>query len=153
MPYAKQTTVSVEQTKQQIEVIIKRYKAANYVAGYQGQAAFVMFSFADRVIRFNLFVPNAKDKRFHSGRTNPERQAEQFEKSLWRSLLLVIKAKLECVETGIETIEEAFLAQTVVRTPDGGNATMAEVLRAHPEALGSSNFAGAIGWKESASAS
>lgn len=148
MKYAKTTTVSVEQTKAEIEVLLKRYKATNYAAGYQGQLAFVMFSFADRAIRFNLFVPNAKDKRFNQGRTNPQRQAEQFERSMWRSLLLVIKAKLECVETGIETIEEAFLAQTLVRTTEGGTATMAEVLKSHPEALGSSNFVGAIGWKE-----
>src|SRR5262245_46132855 len=100
--YARNTTVSVEQTKVEIETVLKRYKAANYVAGYQGHLAFVMFSFNERCIRFNLYVPDAKDKRFQNQRKSAERLAEQYERSLWRSLLLVIKAKLECVETGIE---------------------------------------------------
>ena len=32
----------------------------------------------------------------------------------WRALLLVIKAKLESVESGIETFEEAFASQIVL---------------------------------------
>ena len=34
----------------------------------------------------------------------------------WRCLLITIKAKLECIETGIETFEEAFLAHIVTET-------------------------------------
>ena len=36
---------------------------------------------------------------------------------LWRSMLLVIKAKLEAVNSGIVTIEQEFLAHIVL--PDG----------------------------------
>lgn len=43
----------------------------------------------------------------------------------WRTLLLCLKAKLESVESGIETFEDAFLAQIVM--PDGG--TVAEHVR------------------------
>jgi hypothetical protein len=42
----------------------------------------------------------------------------------WRALFLVIKAKLEAIDVGILTIEEAFLADTVL--PD--RHTVAEVM-------------------------
>ena len=36
----------------------------------------------------------------------------------WRALLLIIRAKLEAVESGITTLESEFLANIVL--PDGG---------------------------------
>ncbi|WP_210386043.1 hypothetical protein [Phyllobacterium sp. SYP-B3895] len=42
---------------------------------------------------------------------------EQACRSRWRALLLSIKAKLESVEAGIETFEDAFLAH--IQMPDG----------------------------------
>jgi hypothetical protein len=43
---------------------------------------------------------------------------EQQQRQRWRALTLVIKAKLEAVESGIATIEEEFLPHIVV--PGGG---------------------------------
>jgi hypothetical protein len=42
----------------------------------------------------------------------------------WRALLLVIKAKLESVESNIETFEHAFLAQIVMPN----DQTVSEIL-------------------------
>ena len=42
----------------------------------------------------------------------------------WRALWLVIKAKLEAIDIGITTIEEAFLAETIL--PD--RSTVAETM-------------------------
>jgi hypothetical protein len=42
---------------------------------------------------------------------------DQATRSAWRALLLVIKAKLEAVETGITTFEDEFLAHLVL--PNG----------------------------------
>ena len=42
---------------------------------------------------------------------------EQALRTRWRALLLCIKAKLESVESGIETFDTAFMAQIVL--PDG----------------------------------
>ena len=36
-------------------------------------------------------------------------------RSAWRALALTVKAKITSVDSGIETFEEAFLAQVVVR--------------------------------------
>ena len=51
---------------------------------------------------------------------SPEKRAEAWEqacRSRWRALFLCIKAKLEAVESRIETFEEAFLAHVMM--PDG----------------------------------
>jgi hypothetical protein len=49
---------------------------------------------------------------------------EQAERQKWRALLLVIKAKLECVENKIATFEEEFLAQIIMP----GDKTVAEMI-------------------------
>ena len=67
--------------------------------------------FACRSARFALPLGDARN--------------EQHRKSRWRALYLVIKAKLEAVDIGITTIEEAFLADTVL--PD--RRTVAEVMQ------------------------
>jgi hypothetical protein len=53
-----------------------------------------------------------------------------LERARWRALLLVIKAKLESVESGIATFEEEFMAQIVL--PDDqtvGQWVLPEVAR------------------------
>jgi hypothetical protein len=49
-----------------------------------------------------------------AGNSEKEQKAQRQK---WRALLLCIKAKLEAVESKIETFEEAFLAHVVM--PDG----------------------------------
>ena len=39
---------------------------------------------------------------------------EQAQRSRWRALLLVIKAKLEAIDAGIATFEDEFLAYTML---------------------------------------
>ena len=53
-------------------------------------------------------------------RTKAAQQAawEQACRQRWRALPLIIKAKLEAVESGITTLESEFLANIVL--PDGG---------------------------------
>jgi hypothetical protein len=116
--FAEGTVVSVQKSKTEIEALIKKYKASGYISGYGEGKAFVMFMLENRCIRFNLRLPSAGDETFSrvKGR-NMVAAIEQEERRLWRSLLLVIKAKLESAESGIETIDEAFLAQTVM--PNG----------------------------------
>jgi len=64
----------------------------------------IAFAMNGRLLRFRVNLP-------------PEHQ-EQARRQRWRALLLALKAKLECVESGIETFDEAFLAHVVCG--DGG---------------------------------
>jgi hypothetical protein len=77
------------------------------------------------MIRFELALPDKGAKEFMytparrrmRSSAEAEKAWEQVCRQKWRALALVVKAKLEAVESGITTFEEEFLAHIVL--PDG----------------------------------
>lgn len=124
MTYADRTSVSAEKSRAEIEKLVRRYGATGFAYAWSDNAAQVAFAIIDRRVRFTLTMPNPTDREFtHSptGRTRTAVAAEQVWeqacRSSWRALALVVKAKLEAVESGISTVEQEFLAWIVL--PDG----------------------------------
>lgn len=125
MAYAEKTSVSVAKTKADIEELIQKYGAGQYVSGYKENVAVIGFLMEQRQIRFILPLPNKNDSRFwytpERRNKRTEQQAlsawEQACRSKWRALYLIIKAKLEAIESGISTVEKEFLYHIVL--PDG----------------------------------
>lgn len=121
--YAKDTTVSTEASRMEIERTLRRYKADAFAYGTEGRRASIMFRMSDRQVRFVLTLPDPADRAFtqHSrGWRTPEAAEKAWEQACrqkWRALALVIKAKLEAVSAGITTVEDEFLANTML--PDG----------------------------------
>lgn len=127
--YAQETTVPVEKSKGEIESILARYGADNFISGWDRQRAVIGFTARNRTIRFQLELPDRESKEFCEqthprwGTSKPRspdvayRLWQQACRQRWRALALVIKAKLEAVESGITTFEDEFLAFTVL--PDG----------------------------------
>lgn len=109
MPYAESTKVPVAQSRTEIERLLIRAGADGFAFGWDAGKSMLQFRIADRYVRFTIPMPDEVTSRA---------KYEQAERQRWRAMLLVVKGKLESVETGIETIEEAFLAHVVV--PDGG---------------------------------
>lgn len=114
MTYANKTSVAPEKSRAEIEKTLERYGATGFAYGTEIGRAMIGFQTKDRRIRFLL--PLAPPQRC------TQQQAEQFIRSRWRALLLSIKAKLEAVESGIESFDEAFMSHIVM--PNG--QTMAE---------------------------
>lgn len=112
MPYAARTEVPVAKTRAEIERLLEGHKAKQYgtAVDYDQGKARVQFRLHDRIVRFVITLPDRK-------RLTPTR-VERDEKQRWRALLLVIKAKLESVESQIETFDSAFLAQIVMPNDD-----------------------------------
>lgn len=106
MVYAADTKVEIDKTRLEIERMIHKYGATGFAYFTRENGATIMFEARDRRIRFDMSLPP-----LGKGGSDQPRRAR------WRALLLVIKAKLESVESGIETFEEAFLAHVV--TPGG----------------------------------
>lgn len=108
MPYAENTTVPVAKTRAEIETLLEKHKAKQYgtAVDYDKRQARVQFRLHDRIVRFLITLPDV-------GRMGGDRYA-RAERQRWRALLLVIKAKLESVESNIETFEHAFLGQIVM---------------------------------------
>jgi hypothetical protein len=108
MPYAQHTEVPVTKTRGEIEALLERAKAKQYgtAIDYDLKVARIQFKLHDRVVRFTVSLPD----RAKLGETRFARA----ERQRWRALLLVLKAKLESVESQIETFEHAFLSQIVM---------------------------------------
>ncbi len=130
--YARDTTVTVERSRMEIELILKRYGAAAFAYMYDVGKAMIAFECRGRRVRFVLKMPDPDAKEFSNkfrksnGRqvivrklTDQQREnAVQKEiQRRWRALCLCIKGKLESVESQIETFDHAFLANIVL--PDG----------------------------------
>ncbi len=122
MSYATSTSVPVDRSRAEIESLLRRYGASQFVSGWNVSRAAIGFVIGKLSVRFELPLPNPNDDVFAktpAGRrrrnaADQMRAWEQACRSRWRALLLVIKAKLEAVEVGISTVEQEFLAWTVV---------------------------------------
>ncbi len=114
--FAEGTEVPVSKTRQDIETMLNRHGAQNCMSGsdFQNRAGFVAFTLERRQIRFQLH-PYQPTPRPQGG--GAPKQPEQWEREMWRALLLMIKAKLEAVRSGVVTVESEFLANIVL--PNG----------------------------------
>lgn len=122
--YASKTTVSSEKSKNEIERILTRYGATEFLYGTKPQMAVVAFKMLGRQIRFTMPLPDRRDTEFTEYmrgmtaylRTDDaaDKLYEQSIRQRWRALALVIKAKLEAVESGITEFEDEFLAHIVL---------------------------------------
>jgi hypothetical protein len=129
MTYARTTEVPVDRSKAEIEKTLSRYGATKFFTGWDTETAVIGFNMADRFVEFRLPLPKAADffrtssgsSRSHTAATKAHEQAQR---SAWRALLLCIKAKLESVDSGIETFEEAFLSHIMVSDGEGGSTTI-----------------------------
>ena len=104
--FASQTRVGVDQTRTEIERTLSRYGATAFAYMTVQGRAIIAFEASKRHIKITVPLPTSEDEK-----------SKQQARQRWRALLLVIKAKLESVESGIETLEEAFYANIVM--PDG----------------------------------
>lgn len=123
--YAAKTEVSSERSRGEIERILTRYGATGFAYGWAEEAAMIGFFMHERHVRFLLPLPDRNSREFtHTPernqartRTAAERQYEQAVRQRWRALALVVKAKLEAVESGIVDFTSEFGPFIVL--PDG----------------------------------
>lgn len=133
----------------EIQQTLKRYKADKF--GFIGDEKRVAVAFEayNRQVRFILPLPQRSDFKTtwrEKSANAAQKRYEQAVRSKWRALLLTIKAKLESVESGIETFEAAFMAQLVLPTGETMEEWAAPQLKiafeqqtALPPLLGSGN--------------
>ena len=124
MTYAATTSVSVSKTKGEVDGLLRKHKATGFGVFEEQARAMLVFEMAARRIVFHLPLPNRQDKQFLFNGRGQRRTSdaalaawEQGCRSRWRALFLCMKAKLESIESGIETFEDAFLAH--IQMPDG----------------------------------
>lgn len=125
--FAARTKVSSEKSKNEIERTLIRYGATEFMYGTKPEWAVIAFKMVGRQVRFMLPLPNRNNTEFteymrgsscwERAPEAADRLYEQAIRQRWRALALVIKAKLEAVESGITEFEDEFLAHIVL--PNG----------------------------------
>lgn len=129
--YAKETEVPVARSRAELEAVITRYGATAFASLLEPNKAAIMFEASGKRVLFELPLPKLEDFATVHIPATPyryaqvkERTREQQQKAWeqacrqrWRALNLVVKAKLEAVDSGITTFEDEFLAHIVL--PDG----------------------------------
>lgn len=122
MKYAQYTSITIEKSRTDIELLLSRYGAESFKRGWVEGKEAVQFIMKRKQIRFILPLPEKNDVAFcynkQSGTKHPEGKAlllwEQACKTAYRALVLSIKAKLATVESGISSFEEEFYANIVL---------------------------------------
>lgn len=133
--YAHNTSVPVEKSKREIERLLTQHGAQGYQTGWQHAIGddpgwdVIGFMWKNRQVRFRLDRPNPK--KFS------QTAIDQLNRSRWRVLCLVIKAKLEAVHAGVSIFEQEFLANIV--TAD--DRTVGEILVPRLAAMGTGRLA------------
>jgi hypothetical protein len=120
--YAEDTSVSPQKTRCDIEDLLRRNGAREFAFMDDGNMAAVAFTLGKRAIRVQLPYPHVSEfAKTDSGNTRSHAdqaaRREQAIKARWRALLLIIKAKLEAVASGITTLEREFMPDVVL--PNG----------------------------------
>lgn len=120
MAFAETTKVAFEKSIAEVMALIRK-AGADQVGQMETRDGFaVQFTLSDRMVRFRVPFEQIEDMPMRNSRghhlTKDQRQAklEQSRRQRGRALLLTIKAKLESIESGIETFEQAFLAHVVM---------------------------------------
>jgi hypothetical protein len=102
MAYAERTKVSVEETILDIRRTVSRYGGEQFMFAVAEEKIIVGFTKDARQVRFQV-AQDTKDAQSNKQRA--------------RALLLVLKAKLEAVQSGVAIFEDEFLANIVL--PNG----------------------------------
>lgn len=138
--FAAETDVTADRSRAEIEATLARYGADAFMYGWEQGRAVIGFRMHDRQVRFSLPMPDRNDpaithtpaKQLQRNAAAVARAYEQATRQRWRALALVVKAKLEAVESGITVFEDEFLAHLVL--PDGqtmGDWARPQVARAY----------------------
>lgn len=121
--FAENTTVDASRSREELERTVARYGADAFGYAWEGERATVQFRARGRFVKFELGMPARSEfTETDSGNARTSAAAitkawEQATRQRWRALLLVVKAKLEAVDSGITTFDAEFLAHLVL--PDG----------------------------------
>lgn len=122
--YAANTSVPAEKTRAEIERVLTRYGATGFAYGWKASHARMEFEMRHRRVRVEVPLPDPEAEEFRYGdswrrRSDSATHAayEQAVRQRWRAILLIVKAKLEAVESDILLFDDAWLAETVL--PNG----------------------------------
>lgn len=115
--YAKDTSVSVSQTKQQVEKLLTDWGIDEFFFGRSSRGDGLGFKYKDRMYKFNIPTPE-------QGYLSNVKYQQKI-RQRWRIFYMTLKMKLEEIDGGGETFEDQFLSKMCL--PDG--STVGDFMR------------------------
>lgn len=111
----KKTKVSVPNTQSDIRKLLQKHKAKGiqFEEEWEKKTICVRFLYE---IKQKLFVIRIRAKISSLG------EHGQMERAVWRAVFWAIKSRMESIDFGIETFEEAFMAHIILE----GDVTLAD---------------------------
>jgi len=106
--FADGTTVAPEKSRMEIEKMLTRAGATSFGVGWTGSNASITCVLMSRTLRFRVVLPQAVTRPKEVTR----REAEVRRR--WRSIALIVKAKLEALSSEAYTFDEVFLNEIVL---------------------------------------
>lgn len=127
--YARDTYVRVDKSMSDLRKVTLRYGAKEFGVFDGETSCGVIFTFKDIRVKIALVLPTPEETRKNiagavMGATQAKQAHEKAIRQRWRALVLVVTAKLEAVESGIETVEQAFMPYLVM----SNNHTLGEMV-------------------------
>lgn len=107
MSYAANTKVPPERTKAQIEALLVKHGASEFMHKSSTTQAAIGFVMSGFQIEIRITLPQ-------SSAFSTEREYKQRVRSLWRGILLYVTSKMNQIEEGFTTIEHEFLSDIVI---------------------------------------
>lgn len=105
MTYANRTKVSTGKSLDEIKKKLTASGANSFMSGEMDGVIIVAFTIDGMAVKMQVPMPPS----YSSDATAATMKSyDQICRTKWRCLLLVIKAKIEAIESGIETFEQAF---------------------------------------------
>lgn len=120
--YAATTDVTVARRRERIIALLERYGADAFSFSQDGMLAAIQFRMEGRTARITVDLPDPDDDDFiltPTARTfrRPEAARKAWEQAVrqrYAALELLLQAKLEAIEIGLESFDSAFLANLVL---------------------------------------
>lgn len=135
-PYAARTSVPVDRTRSEIERLLERHGATGFAYGTTAGSAMLAFEMRSRRLRFLVPMPAPNKTRTDLAKVQAEIRRR------YRALLLVLKAKLEAVESQIVAFDSEFLAHIMI---DGSTTVGDRVVPGIAQALESGQLPPLLG--------
>lgn len=131
--YASGTRVEVNRSRDELERLLDRVGADSVATMRDSTAAAVAFRLNQRNYVLRLPYPTEEQIRARRRVTKGQMEAvkAQAGRERWRALVLLIKAKIVAIDSGITTPENEFLAHAMLST----GQTLGEHLTENPEQL------------------
>lgn len=121
--YAEGTQVSTDRTIGQIKGEITRFGADSFTMFESHDKLGIEFECRGRKVRFVVTLPDRRDERFTTSHGGKRRRSDSQAYNAWegecrrlyRSLHMVVKAKLAAIDDGVATFDQEFLPYLVMR--------------------------------------